>query len=63
MEPDAREYLTETEVARLLRVSTRSLRRYRAEGTGPPWIRVSERVYRYPREALEAWLQAQRGKR
>jgi predicted DNA-binding transcriptional regulator AlpA len=59
----AEDLLTEDEVARILRISTRSLRRYRADGSGPPWIRISERVYRYPRGELEAWLKAQHGRR
>lgn len=47
--------LTEAEVADLLRVSQRTVRRWRNEGTGPPALRVGRRI-RYRRSAVEAWL-------
>ena len=47
--------LTEVEVADLLRVSQRTVRRWRNEGTGPPALRVGRRI-RYRRSAVEAWL-------
>jgi excisionase family DNA binding protein len=47
--------LTEAEVADLLRVSPRTVRRWRNEGTGPPALRVGRRI-RYRRSAVEAWL-------
>jgi excisionase family DNA binding protein len=50
--------LTEIEAAALLRVAPRTLRRWRAEGIGPPAIRVGHgrgRI-RYRRSAIEQWL-------
>jgi excisionase family DNA binding protein len=47
--------LTESEVAGMLRVSPRTVRRWRNEGTGPPALRVGRRI-RYRRSAVEAWL-------
>ena len=48
--------LTEAEVAELLRVSERTVRRWRAEGTGPPAVRVGKAV-RYRRRAVDEWLE------
>jgi hypothetical protein len=48
--------LTEDEAARLLRVAPRSLRRWRAIGTGPPYTRAGRRVL-YRRAAVLRWLQ------
>jgi DNA-binding transcriptional MerR regulator len=48
--------LTEDEAARLLRVAPRSLRRWRAIGTGPPYTRAGRRVL-YRRAAVLKWLQ------
>lgn len=45
----------EAEVAELLRVSERTVRRWRAEGTGPPAVRVGKAV-RY-RRAVDDWLE------
>jgi excisionase family DNA binding protein len=47
--------LTEAEVAEMLRVSQRTVRRWRNEGSGPPALRVGRRI-RYRRSAVEAWL-------
>jgi hypothetical protein len=50
--------LTETEVAKQLRVSLAALRRWRVEGRGPRFIKVSSLV-RYRPEELEEWVAAQ----
>jgi hypothetical protein len=50
--------LTEEEVAKHLHVSLAALRRWRLEGRGPRFIKVSALV-RYRPEELEAWLASQ----
>jgi hypothetical protein len=55
--------LTEDDAAKELRVSGRTLERYRARGTGPVFVKLlrgkSGRI-RYRRADLEAWLNAHR---
>lgn len=50
--------LTETEAARTLRLSIRTLQRMRIEGGGPAFIQLSERRIGYAAAALEAWITA-----
>jgi excisionase family DNA binding protein len=50
---------TETEAAEYLRVHVATLRRWRAEGTGPPWLRAG-RSLRYRRADVDDWLRQQR---
>lgn len=45
------------EAARRLRVHPATLRRWRLDGVGPPYLRVGS-VYRYPADELEAWIRA-----
>ena len=52
------EFLTEAEVASLLRIGRRSLERWRTTGDGPPWTRAGLRRVLYPRAALLAWAAA-----
>lgn len=47
--------LTEQQVSELLQVSVRTLQRWRASNTGPPWTRV-HRLVRYRRSEVQAWL-------
>lgn len=47
--------LTELEVAAALRISTKTLQRWRASGVGPAFAVVAGRI-RYPREALVDYL-------
>jgi excisionase family DNA binding protein len=47
--------LTEEDVARQLHISVASLRRWRLERRGPPFIKVGSLV-RYRPEEVEAWL-------
>jgi DNA-binding transcriptional MerR regulator len=55
-------FLTETEAAKAIRVSARTLRRWRAEGTGPPVAGYAGRRALYRRSELLAWLRrSQRG--
>lgn len=51
------ELLTEKQVARLLRVSLASVRRWRQRKTGPTYIKVGACV-RYRREDVETWLRS-----
>ncbi|MGD0290581.1 MAG: helix-turn-helix domain-containing protein [Candidatus Binataceae bacterium] len=37
-------------------VSPRTMERWRAERTGPPFIRLSVRAIRYSRAAIVAWI-------
>jgi hypothetical protein len=52
-------YLTTVEAAKYLKLSRQFLEaaRYRADGTGPPYIKL-ERAVRYRRSALDAWMTA-----
>jgi excisionase family DNA binding protein len=52
------EFLTEAELAALLKVTPRTVKRWRAEGTGPSWIRVGRGI-RYRRRDVDAWLERQ----
>jgi excisionase family DNA binding protein len=56
------ELLTDVEVAEYLRVSLATVRRWRAEGTGPPWFRAG-RAIRYSRRALDEWIERQERER
>lgn len=57
---DAEEILTEPEAALMLRVPLRSLRKFRMQGKGPGFYRVSGKV-RYRRSTVRAWVAAQDG--
>jgi hypothetical protein len=46
---------TEPEAARMLRLSPRTMQRLRAEGAGPPVVRLTERRVGYRIVDLEAW--------
>lgn len=51
------EFLTANEVAAILRVSAPTLARWRASEPlqGPPFVKVEGSI-RYPREAVQKWL-------
>ena len=49
------DYLTDSETAAELRLTTRTLARWRAERRGPAWLRVGRRVM-YRRASIERWL-------
>jgi len=57
---EARSLLTTVEAAALLRLSPRTLERFRVEGTGPKFLKAGagkrSRVL-YERAALTAWLE------
>jgi hypothetical protein len=52
---DAPLYLTEAETAKALRISSRTLARWRVAGGGPPFARLSARRIAYPVDGLKAW--------
>jgi predicted DNA-binding transcriptional regulator AlpA len=54
--PESAALLTSFEVASLLRVSRYTLSDWRKNGTGPPFLKVSRGVVRYPRRAFAHWL-------
>jgi excisionase family DNA binding protein len=49
------ELLTTEELAARLRVNPSTIRRWRLDDVGPPYLRVGT-VYRYPISAVEAWI-------
>ena len=51
---DVRYFLTQAEAADLLRISSRTLERYRVSGTGPQFVKAGRRVL-YRQSDLEAW--------
>ena len=50
--------LTEKEAGKILGFSIRTLQKWRIEGQGPPFIRVSARAIRYRREDLDQWIES-----
>jgi predicted DNA-binding transcriptional regulator AlpA len=55
---NSQEILSEREVSNWLGVSEPTLFRHRRDGTGPKFIRLSERRIAYRRSAVEEWLKA-----
>jgi len=53
-DPDA--LLDANAAARTLGVSLRALEAWRAQGAGPPYVRIGRRLVRYRRETLRAWV-------
>jgi hypothetical protein len=53
---DGLEFLMSREVGRFLRVSRYTLKDWRRNGTGPPFIRIGHVVVRYPVRALRRYL-------
>lgn len=43
-------------VAEFLDVTEKTLENWRAQETGPPFIRINGRLVRYDMDAVEAWL-------
>jgi predicted DNA-binding transcriptional regulator AlpA len=52
------EYLDEAAAAAVLRVSDRTLQRWRGTGEGPPFVRAGARRVLYSRTAIDAWAAA-----
>jgi hypothetical protein len=57
---DEEPFLTESEAAQVIRVSARTLRRWRVDGTGPPVAGYAGRRALYRRSDLLAWLRRAR---
>lgn len=51
-------FLTTEEVATLTGIAVQTLHNWRStRRSGPPWLKLSGKLVRYEREALEKWLQ------
>lgn len=50
------EMLTTEQLAEMLQVHERHLRRMRADGSGPPFVAFGERTVRYPAADVAAWM-------
>lgn len=48
--------LTEKEASRILGFSIRTLQKWRIQGRGPIFVRVSPRAIRYRLDDLESWI-------
>ena len=48
-------YLSEGDVARILSLSTETLRKWRHRRVGPPWVKI-EGSFRYQTEAIRQYL-------
>lgn len=58
MFPEAQDpILTEQELSEWLKTSRPTLQRQRAAGSGPPFIRLSERRIGYRKSSVERWLE------
>lgn len=55
-EDDQDELMTEGDVAKLLLISHSSMKRLRASGNGPRYVRISPRVVRYRRRDVLEWM-------
>ena len=51
-------FLTEKEFSERYRTPARSLQRWRANGDGPPFVRIGPRRIAYRTADAEAWLQS-----
>lgn len=50
--------LTETEASKLIEFSVRTLQKWRMQGRGPKFVKVSARAIRYRREDVDAWIES-----
>jgi predicted DNA-binding transcriptional regulator AlpA len=50
--------LNEKQLAAWLGISAPNVQRHRADGTGPPFVQLSERRIGYRKSAVEQWLEA-----
>jgi hypothetical protein len=48
----AGDLLDENEVAEILKTAVRTLRNWRGLGKGPPYVKIGERIVRYPRRGV-----------
>lgn len=52
------QFLDEDEAAARLKLSTRSLQRYRVIGGGPPFTRIGARKIAYSEQGIREWAEA-----
>lgn len=50
------ELLSTPEAARHLGIAEQTLRGWRAEGRGPPYVKIGSKLVRYRAADLEAWI-------
>ena len=50
------DYLSETQTAKYLNISKKSLQRWRFNRQGPPYVKLNMKTIRYRREDLDHWM-------
>ena len=50
------DYLSETQTAKYLNISKKSLQRWRFNRQGPPYVKLNMKTIRYRREDLDQWM-------
>lgn len=50
------DFLTTSEIAQILRISPWTLFAWRKAGKGPPFLKLSRNILRYPRRAFVIWM-------
>ena len=50
------DYLSETQTAKYLNISKKSLQRWRFNRQGPPYVKLNIKTIRYRREDLDHWM-------
>ena len=50
------DYLSETQTAKYLNISKKSLQRWRFNRQGPPYVKLNAKTIRYRREDLDQWM-------
>ncbi len=58
MSAETMRYLDEAAAARFLKISTRTLQRWRVDGGGPPFIRAGARRVLYDAAEIDRWAAA-----
>ena len=53
------EWLKTKEAAEMIGVTEQTMRRWRSQNTGPPFVRLSKRTVRYSRQSLIDWMKEQ----
>jgi excisionase family DNA binding protein len=49
--------MTTVELAKILGISEQTLRQWRINGKGPPYIKIGQRIIRYDKNEVEAWIE------
>jgi hypothetical protein len=52
-------YFREGELAELLNRTTRTLRSWRQQRIGPPWLKPTKDLVLYPKKQFREWLEAE----